>query len=161
MVGTTYFQQRQIQRSSPAAAQNTQQQTIMRIMPLLFGVWGFIFPAGLVVYWTTTNAIQIGQQYVLIHRKGAPLAPKASEDGDGKAARPGPNRGRTSSGGRADPRGARGTSSKAGGNTSGRKASGSAKSVQFGGRRGGVSRSGGGGSSGGGRTSRPKPGSNG
>jgi YidC/Oxa1 family membrane protein insertase len=159
MVGTTYFQQRQIQRSSPAAAQNTQQQTIMRIMPLLFGVWGFIFPAGLVVYWTTTNAVQIGQQYILIHRKGAPLAPKASEDGERKGAKAGPSGGRTEPGGRTS----RGTTSKAGsGSASGRKTSGSAKSVPFGGRRGGVSRTGGGGSSGGsGRSSRPKPNANG
>lgn len=162
MVGTTYFQQRQIQRSSPAAAQNTQQQTIMRIMPLLFGVWGFIFPAGLVVYWTTTNAIQIGQQYVLIHRKGAPLAPKASEDGEGKGSKAGPASGKAASRGRTDQRrGTRSTNGAAGGGASGRKTSGSAKSVQFGGRRGGVSRSGGGSSGGGGRTSRPKPGANG
>ncbi len=159
MVGTTYFQQRQIQRSSPAAAQNTQQQTIMRIMPLLFGVWGFIFPAGLVVYWTTTNAVQIGQQYILIHRKGAPLAPKASEDGERKGTKAGPSGGRTEPGGRTS----RGTTSRAGsGSASGRKTSGSAKSVPFGGRRGGVSRTGGGGSSGGsGRSSRPKPNANG
>jgi YidC/Oxa1 family membrane protein insertase len=166
MVGTTYFQQRQIQRSSPAAAQNTQQQTIMRVMPLLFGVWGFIFPAGLVVYWTTTNAIQIGQQYVLIHRKGAPLAPKAIDDGEGKGAKgaKGPSVGRAASGGRNDQRRTtRGTNSRAGGgNASARKTSGSAKSVPFGGRRSGVSRSGSAGSSGGGgRTGRPKPGANG
>ncbi len=73
MVGTTYFQQRQMTRASPAGS-NNQQQAIMRVMPLLFGFWGFIFPAGLVVYWTTTNTIQIGQQWFLLHRKGAPYA---------------------------------------------------------------------------------------
>jgi len=73
MVGTTYFQQRQMTRASPAGS-NNQQQAIMRIMPLLFGFWGFIFPAGLVVYWSTTNTIQIGQQWFLLHRKGARYA---------------------------------------------------------------------------------------
>src|SRR5205823_6476112 len=66
MIGTTYFQQRQMQRASPAGGQ--QQQALTRIMPLLFGFWGFIFPAGLVVYWTTTNAVQIGQQYLMFSR---------------------------------------------------------------------------------------------
>jgi YidC/Oxa1 family membrane protein insertase len=160
MVGTTYFQQRQIQRSSPAG-QNPQQQTIMRIMPLLFGVWGFIFPAGLVVYWTTTNAVQIGQQYILIHRKGAPLAPPTpGGDGEAKGVKPRPpgakgtSSGRTGS--RTDQR--RGTGAKPGSG----KSSGSTRS-SFGGRRGGVSgstglRSTGGG---GGRGSRPKPDANG
>jgi YidC/Oxa1 family membrane protein insertase len=79
MVGTTYFQQRQMTRASPAGS-NNQQQAIMRIMPLLFGFWGFIFPAGLVVYWSTTNTIQIGQQWFLLHRKGAPYAPAKQGD---------------------------------------------------------------------------------
>jgi YidC/Oxa1 family membrane protein insertase len=88
MVGTTYFQQRQMTRASPGGAgANRQQQTIMRIMPLLFGFWGFIFPAGLVVYWSTTNGIQIGQQWFLLHRRHAPLKAGAApdtQDADGK-----------------------------------------------------------------------------
>jgi YidC/Oxa1 family membrane protein insertase len=67
MVGTTYYQQRQMQKASPPGA-NPQQQALTKVMPLLFGVWGFLFPAGLVIYWTTTNAIQIGQQAYLIRR---------------------------------------------------------------------------------------------
>jgi YidC/Oxa1 family membrane protein insertase len=86
MIGTTYFQQRQMTRASPAGASNSQQQAIMRIMPLMFGVWGYFFPAGLIVYWTTTNTIQIGQQWFLLHRKGAPLA--AARAGDGQVAAP-------------------------------------------------------------------------
>jgi YidC/Oxa1 family membrane protein insertase len=86
MIGTTFFQQRQMTRASPSGAGNSQQQTIMKVMPLLFGVWGYFFPAGLVVYWTTTNAIQIGQQWFLLHRKGAPFAPQKDEDGPNGAA---------------------------------------------------------------------------
>jgi YidC/Oxa1 family membrane protein insertase len=73
MVGTTFFQQRQMTRAAPSGT-SSQQQAIMRFMPLLFGFWGFIFPAGLVVYWSTTNSIQIGQQWYLLHRKGARYA---------------------------------------------------------------------------------------
>ncbi len=64
MVLTTYYQSRQMQRASPTQSQ--QQQTLTRVMPLLFGVWGFLFPAGLVVYWTTSNLWQIGQQHFVI-----------------------------------------------------------------------------------------------
>ena len=81
MVATTFFQQRQMQRASPPGA-NQQQQMLTRIMPLLFGFWGFFFPAGLVLYWTTANLIQIGQQRLLLKaahiEEGAPAltAPK-------------------------------------------------------------------------------------
>src|SRR5262249_15212763 len=36
---------------------------------LLFGVWGFLFPAGLVVYWTTSNLWQIGQQHFVLRAR--------------------------------------------------------------------------------------------
>lgn len=65
MIATTYYQQRQMQRAQPAAAQQ-QQQAIVRIMPLLFGFWGIVFPAGLVLYWTTTNVVQIVQQHFML-----------------------------------------------------------------------------------------------
>jgi YidC/Oxa1 family membrane protein insertase len=68
MIGTTYFQQRQMQKANPSASQ--QQQMLTRIMPLLFGFWGFIFPAGLVLYWTTSNLAQIGlQHFIVVARK--------------------------------------------------------------------------------------------
>jgi len=67
MVLTTYYQSRQMQRANPSGSQ--QQQALTRIMPLMFGVWGFLFPAGLVVYWTTSNLWQIGQQHFIIRAK--------------------------------------------------------------------------------------------
>jgi YidC/Oxa1 family membrane protein insertase len=87
MIGTTFYQQRQMSRASPA--QNPQQQMITRVMPLLFGVWGFLFPAALVLYWTTTNLVQIGQQYFLLRQQGG--AKVSSEDG-----KPGASRGKRS-----------------------------------------------------------------
>lgn len=74
MIASTYYQQRQMQRVSPAS----QQQPLLKYMPLLFGFWGFIFPAGLVIYWTTTNLVQIGQQRFML---GAAPRSKAAEDG--------------------------------------------------------------------------------
>ena len=87
MIGTTYYQQRQMQRATPGAI-NPQQQTLTRVMPLLFGVWGYLFPAGLVIYWTTTNLIQIGQQHFMLPRAvsaDAP-APQAGGGRDGSGA---------------------------------------------------------------------------
>jgi YidC/Oxa1 family membrane protein insertase len=66
MIGTTFYSTRQTQRASPASAQNSQAQVISRVMPLMFGVFGFAFPAGLVLYWTVSNLFQIGQQTVML-----------------------------------------------------------------------------------------------
>jgi YidC/Oxa1 family membrane protein insertase len=77
MVGLTFFQTFQIQRASPQGSQSSQQQTITRVMPLMFAFFGLQFPAGLVVYWTVSNGLQIGQQTYLI-RKGH-IGPEALE----------------------------------------------------------------------------------
>src|SRR5207253_2876134 len=103
MVGTTYYQQRQMQRASPAGV-NPQQQALTRVMPLLFGVWGFLFPAGLVVYWTTTNAIQIGQQHFMLPKAPVAEGPPAkgsgrANGGSSKAPEPRPTRPRSGAGG--------------------------------------------------------------
>jgi len=68
MVGLTFFQTFQMQRASPQGSQSSQQQTITRIMPLMFAYFGLSFPAGLVVYWTVSNALQIGQQTYLLKK---------------------------------------------------------------------------------------------
>jgi YidC/Oxa1 family membrane protein insertase len=80
MVATTFYQQRQMQKSSPPGA-SQQQQMLTKIMPLMFGFWGFFFPAALVLYWTTSNLIQIGQQRLLL---------KAAHLEDGTPALPAP-----------------------------------------------------------------------
>jgi len=87
MFGTTFYQQRQMQKASPPGAASSQQQAILKIMPLLFGVFGIFFPAGLVLYWTTSNAWQIGQQYFVLRSRPSEetLAAKASTKGDAPA----------------------------------------------------------------------------
>jgi YidC/Oxa1 family membrane protein insertase len=92
MIGTTYYQQRQMLKASPGGA-TQQQQTLTYMMPVLFGFFGFTFPAGLVLYWTTTNFIQIGIQHFLRRsNKGqpppakpveSPPKPKSGPTGDG------------------------------------------------------------------------------
>ena len=77
MVGTTFFQQLQMQRASPPGASSGQQQAIMKVMPIMFGFFGFAFPAGLTMYWTVSNFWQIGQQYALL--KAGHIGPEAME----------------------------------------------------------------------------------
>lgn len=64
VVGTSYYQQRQIssRRGNDASPINPQQQMLLRFLPLLSGFWSFLFPAGLVLYWATSNTFRIGQQ---------------------------------------------------------------------------------------------------
>ncbi|HJP67235.1 MAG TPA: YidC/Oxa1 family membrane protein insertase [Actinomycetota bacterium] len=110
MVGTTYYQQRQMQRATPSGA-NQQQQMLTRIMPFFFGFIGYSFPAALVVYWTTTNLVQIVQQQFTLPKPPPPAAEKApgaveKKRGDGQA-RPGQIRKPSAPAGDTAPRGAK------------------------------------------------------
>ncbi len=49
------------------------QAKMMWIMPLVFSVMFFSFPAGLVLYWITNNTLTILQQAHINHRMGVPL----------------------------------------------------------------------------------------
>ncbi len=66
VVGTSYYQQRQISaRRNPNETLTPQQQTqqqLLKVLPLMSGAWSFVFPAGLVLYWATSNLFRIGQQ---------------------------------------------------------------------------------------------------
>jgi len=77
MMGTTFYQQRQMTRASPPSAQNQQQQALLKIMPLMFGVFGLFWPSGLLVYWFTSNVWQIGQQSALL--RAGHIGPDALE----------------------------------------------------------------------------------
>jgi YidC/Oxa1 family membrane protein insertase len=87
MFATTWFQQRQMQSASPPGASSQQQQALLKIMPLMFGVFGFFFPVGLVLYWTTSNAWQIGQQYFMLRNR--PTAESLAAKADGRKERKG------------------------------------------------------------------------
>jgi YidC/Oxa1 family membrane protein insertase len=71
------------------------QQRMMLLLPLFFVIFIIRFPAGLIVYWITTNAWTMGQQYV-IRRMIGPVTPvpvpgTAAPGGDGRAPSPVPN----------------------------------------------------------------------
>jgi YidC/Oxa1 family membrane protein insertase len=74
---TTYYQQRQLMAGRGAQDQQAQQmQMIMRFMPLLLMAFaigipiGPGFPAGVVLYWVTTNIWTIVQQRIILARLG-------------------------------------------------------------------------------------------
>jgi YidC/Oxa1 family membrane protein insertase len=77
MVGSTFYQQYQMQRASPPGAQSAQQQQIMRFFPLVFAFLGLTFPSGLVLYWTLSNLFQVGQQTFLM--RAGHIGPEALE----------------------------------------------------------------------------------
>jgi len=49
------------------------QAKLMWMMPVVFSVMFFFFPAGLVLYWITNNILTIAQQAHINHRMGVPL----------------------------------------------------------------------------------------
>ncbi len=53
VLGTSYYQQYQVtaRRGPDSPAVPSQQQAILKFLPLMTAVWCFFFPAGLVVYW--------------------------------------------------------------------------------------------------------------
>lgn len=64
VLGTSYYQQYQVsaRRGPDGPAIPSQQQAILKFLPLMTAAWCFFFPAGLVVYWATSNLFRIGQQ---------------------------------------------------------------------------------------------------
>lgn len=102
MVATQYVQQYHATRGqiTPAAGgaskqQQQTQQVITRIMPLFIGVISWNFPAGLVLYWTTSNLFRFGQQVVIFKIDGRPQTPALPEpeskaEGEPKPAKPQP-----------------------------------------------------------------------
>ena len=72
MAVTTFISQRQLM-SKQTAQVNPQQQTLMRIMPLTFFIFGVNVPLAVIIYWVTTNFWSVGQQYVLLrHQQPVP-----------------------------------------------------------------------------------------
>jgi YidC/Oxa1 family membrane protein insertase len=51
------------------------QQAITKIMPLFIGFISWNFPAGLVLYWTTSNLFRLGQQVLIFKIDGRPPTP--------------------------------------------------------------------------------------
>jgi YidC/Oxa1 family membrane protein insertase len=71
VVATSFYQQKQVSArrdDDDTTPVNSQQQKILKVLPLMTGIWSFIFPAGLVLYWATSNVFRIGQQAYITHQ---------------------------------------------------------------------------------------------
>ena len=62
---TQYIQTKQMSGRNASAQANPQAQMMQRVMPLMFGYFSFIVPAGLNVYFLTSALFRIGQQEVM------------------------------------------------------------------------------------------------
>jgi len=69
---STYGQDRPDQKGAGA------QQAITKIMPLFIGFISWNFPAGLVLYWSTSNMFRLGQQVLIFKIDGRPTSPGAA-----------------------------------------------------------------------------------
>ncbi|WP_120965313.1 membrane protein insertase YidC [Comamonas sp. lk] len=61
-----------LQTALNPAPPDPMQAKMMWIMPLMFSVMFFFFPAGLVLYWLTNNILSIAQQWLINTRMGVP-----------------------------------------------------------------------------------------
>jgi YidC/Oxa1 family membrane protein insertase len=56
------------QKLMPMGSMDPMQQKMMRLMPVMFGIFMFTFPSGLVLYFSVNNVLTIAQQW-FIYRK--------------------------------------------------------------------------------------------
>lgn len=88
MVASQYIQQWHSQRGqitgttlTPQQAQQQKtQQLLTRVMPLFIGFISWNFPAGLAVYWATSNVFRLGQQFAIFAIDGRPEPVSNGED---------------------------------------------------------------------------------
>ena len=81
MVATQYIQQwhSTYGQDRPDQAGAGAQQAITKIMPLFIGFISWNFPAGLVLYWSTSNLFRLGQQVLMFRIDGRPTPPSKAE----------------------------------------------------------------------------------
>lgn len=65
VVGTGFFQQRQMMRRMPENAATQQMRVVGKVLPIVFGVFSYSIPAGVVLYFIVSNSFQIAQQWWL------------------------------------------------------------------------------------------------
>jgi YidC/Oxa1 family membrane protein insertase len=74
---------------SSAATMDPMQRRLMMFLPVVFVLFVFRFPAGVLVYWITTNFWTMGQQWIVRQRVGPRVAVAGASTIDGTAGPPG------------------------------------------------------------------------
>lgn len=77
-----WYSQRGMVRSEDKPGSGGTQQVVTRIMPLFIGFISWRFPAGLVLYWATSNVVRLGQQSLIFHLDGPPSAGVSADNGE-------------------------------------------------------------------------------
>jgi len=97
MCATTFLTQRQLMsKNMPKDAMTgpyaQQQKVLLYILPFAFAIGGIAFPIGVLLYWTTSNAWTMGQQFYVIRSNPAPGTPAfaAKEERDKKSGKAAP-----------------------------------------------------------------------
>jgi YidC/Oxa1 family membrane protein insertase len=62
------------------------QRRMMQLLPLAFTAFIAGFPAGLFVYWVTSNTVTLVQNYLIYHRDPGRSSPQSPQEGTGKPA---------------------------------------------------------------------------
>jgi YidC/Oxa1 family membrane protein insertase len=75
LTGLMYFQQ----KLSPSTAADPMQQKMLQLMPVIFGVFMLLLPAGLNIYMVVNSATSIAQQWVLNRKLGIVPAGKVAK----------------------------------------------------------------------------------
>jgi YidC/Oxa1 family membrane protein insertase len=75
-----------------AVSADKSQRTMMLVLPFIFVPFVISFPAGLVLYWITTNVWTIGQQYTIQKLIPAPVAPTPEQVAAAKPPPPPPKK---------------------------------------------------------------------
>ena len=78
---------------SSAATMDPMQRRLMMFLPLVFVLFVFRFPAGVLVYWITTNFWTMAQQWIVRQRVGPRIAAANDAPIDGTAGPPGKSKG--------------------------------------------------------------------
>jgi YidC/Oxa1 family membrane protein insertase len=66
-----------MQKMTPQAGGDPNQQKMMMFMPLIFGIMFYNFASGLVLYYLTSNLVSMGQQYFFNHTEVANAAARS------------------------------------------------------------------------------------
>jgi len=66
-----------MQKMTPQANVDPNQQRMMMMMPLIFGFMFYGFPSGLVLYYLTSNLVSMGQQWFFNHTAAADEAARS------------------------------------------------------------------------------------
>jgi YidC/Oxa1 family membrane protein insertase len=78
MGATTYFSQRQMQRSNPGSEITQQTKMLQYLMPVMLLVFSWNIPAGVLIYWVTTNLWTMGQQWFMFRKVEGERSPATS-----------------------------------------------------------------------------------